>query len=87
MYCENADGDEDESEETKICLLIRLKNCTGNLIRLEFERPNIKSIEIEQSKIALSIDEMFKNQRNRTVQQAFAMVIRWRTISNGYYDH
>lgn len=47
----------------------------------------MKPIEIAQAKIALSIDEMFKNQRSRTVQQVLNMVLRWRIISNGYYDY
>ena len=66
MYCENQDRS--EKYECKTCLLIRLKNCTGNIIRLEYEKPNVKPIEIATSQISLSLDEMFKNQRNRTVE-------------------
>ena len=34
IYCENSDRS--EKYECKTCLLIRLKNCTGNIIRLEY---------------------------------------------------
>ena len=34
IYCENQDRS--EKYECKTCLLIRLKNCTGNIIRLEY---------------------------------------------------
>ena len=72
--------------ESKKCILLRLKNSTGNTIRLDMETPNVRPLEIAQSKLALSIDDQFKNQRSRTVQQVLNMVLRWRIISNGYYD-
>ena len=37
MFCELTEDEDDE--ESKTVLLIRLKNCTGNIIRLEYENP------------------------------------------------
>ena len=42
IYCEQRD----DGYESKTCLLIRLKNCTGNIIRLDLERPNVNALEI-----------------------------------------
>ena len=50
------------------------------------ETPNVQPLEIAQSKLALSIDDQFKNQRSRSVLQVLNMVLRWRIISNGFYD-
>ena len=35
LFCEQ--DDQHQSNETKNCLLLRFKNCTGNLIRLDYE--------------------------------------------------
>ena len=43
--------------ESKKCILLRLKNSTGNTIRLDMETPNVQPLEIAQSKLALSIDD------------------------------
>ena len=85
LFCEL--DEHDEREEAKTCLLLRFKNCTGNQIRLDCEQPRIGREEIAEAQISLSVDNMFKNQRTRTVKQVADMVLRWRTISSGYYDY
>ena len=65
IFCEQAEG---STEESKTCLLLRLKNCTGNVIQLEDELPVVGPLEIAQAQIAISTDKMFKNQRSRTVR-------------------
>ena len=74
------------TSDGKPCLLVRFKNCTGNIIDLDDVQHNVTETEMAQAQIALSIDSQFKNQRNRTVTQAIDMVLRQRTISMGYFD-
>ena len=85
IYCEKDDNG--EVAKSEICLLLRIKNCTGNVILLDEEQPMVGPLEMAQSQIALSIDHQFKNQRNRTVKQVVDMVLRWRTVCHGYYDY
>lgn len=75
------------NSEGNPCLLLRFKNCTGNIIELDDKQQKVTDHEFAQAQIALSIDSQFKNQRNRTVTQAIDMVLRQRTISMGYYDY
>ena len=81
--------DEDEfaiNKEGKPCLILRFKNCTGNVIDLSEKAHIVNKTEFAKSQVALSIDYAFKNQRSRTISQAIDMVIRQRTISSGYFD-
>jgi len=55
------------NNEGKPCLLLRFKNCTGNVIELDDRQQKVTDHEFAQAQIALSIDSQFKNQRNRTV--------------------
>ena len=64
------------SSEGRPCLLLRFKNCTGNVIQFDDKQHIVNPIEFAQATIALSIDSQFKNQRNRTVTQAIDMVLR-----------
>ena len=66
IYCEKDDNS--EVTQSEICLLLRIKNCTGNVILLDEEQTTVGPLEMAQSQIALSIDHQFKNQRNRTVK-------------------
>ena len=67
---------------------LRFKNCTGNVIILNKEPiEDVNQSEELTSKLALSIDWQFKNQRHRTVNQSVDMVLRWRTIAMGYFDY
>ena len=76
------------SYEGQKILLLRLKNCTGNIIIFSEKNPvsNCDTAELTQSQIALSIDPGFKNARNRTIRQAVQMVARQRIVKKGYYD-
>lgn len=65
IFCEQTEG---SAEESRTCLLLRLKNCTGNIIQLEDELPVVGPLEIAQAQIAISTDKLFKNQRSRTVK-------------------
>ena len=73
-------------KEGNLCILLRFKNCTGNIINLEDERQEVSETELALATLVLSIDPKFKNQRTRTITQAIEMVLRQRTISSGYYD-
>ena len=74
------------NEDGRPSLLLRFKNCTGNIIDLADEEPFIDALSLKQAQIALSIDSKFKKSRSRTVKQAVNMVVRWRTIGLGFYD-
>ena len=74
------------NEEGKPCLVLRFKNCTGNIIDLSSTDQQVSKKEIAKGQVALTIDAKFKNQRSRTIGQAIDMVIRQRTISQGYFD-
>ena len=75
-----------EHEWGKYSIVLRLKNCTGNIIDLSIVNPQVNNKEIAKAQVALTIDFKFKNQRSRTIAQAIDMVVRQRTISTGYYD-
>ena len=71
----------------KLCLILRIKNCTGNLVSLD--ENNQAKFSLADSVLAyfpLSVDSEFKNQRKRSIIQAIIMVLRWRIISQGYFD-
>ena len=68
-------------------LVLRFKNCTGNIIVLDKKIIQVDQLEQDESYIALTIDTQFKNQRHRTVEQMADMVLRWRKIASGYYDY
>ena len=74
------------NKQEKPCLILRFKNCTGNVIDLSENAHIVNKTEFAKSQVALSIDYGFKNQRSRTIAQAVDMVIRQRTISSGYFD-
>ena len=74
------------NEDGKPCLVLRFKNCTGNVIDLSTAEHHVSDKEVAKGLVALTIDHKFKNQRSRTVAQAIDMVIRQRTISQGFYD-
>ena len=47
IYCEQENG---SSAQSKTCLLLRLKNCTGNVIQLhDDEEPIVGPLEIAQA--------------------------------------
>ena len=50
-----------------LCLLLRFKNCTGNVIDFQAETLEVSEQELALSHLTLSIDPKFKNQRTRTV--------------------
>ena len=58
------------SSDGQKTLLLRLKNCTGNIIIFTGNHPvaNCDSTALTQAQIALSIDPEFKNYRNRTIR-------------------
>ena len=74
------------NKDGKSCLIIRLKNCTGNIIDLTYTSKQASKKEVAKGTIVRSVDFTFKNQRSRTIAQAIDMVIRQRTISSGYFD-
>jgi len=74
------------NKDGKPCLIIRLKNCTGNIIDLSYTSKQASKKEVAKGEIVRSVDFTFKNQRSRTIAQAIDMVIRQRTISSGYFD-
>ena len=74
------------NEDGKPCLVLRFKNCTGNVIDLQSASHHVSHQDFSKGAITLHIDPKFKNQRSRTVAQAIEMVIRQRTVSQGYYD-
>ena len=51
-----AEQTEGNREEIKTCLLLRLKNCTGNVIQLDDELPIVGPLEIAQAQIVISTD-------------------------------
>ena len=67
-------------------LVLRFKNCTGNVIDLTKKEPFIDAAELAKAQMAISLDSTYKKSRSRTVRQAVDMVLRWRTIGTGYYD-
>ena len=75
------------TDEGKTCLFLRFKNCTGNIINLSDNQTVDDPDELAQVELALSIDHLYKKSRSRTIKQAITMVLRWRTISLGYYDY
>ena len=69
-------------------MVLRFFNCTGNFIDLtECDENEVSWEEFVKAKIALSVDESFKNQRRRTVAQAIVMALRQRVVSSGFYDY
>ena len=69
-------------------MVLRFFNCTGNFIDFtEFDTQDVTKEEIVKARIALSVDELFKNQRRRTVGQAIVMSLRQRVVSSGYFDY
>ena len=72
----------------KAKLFLRFKNCTGNVIDLTNTEPIVVDpFEMAKSQLTLSVDPTFKEIRCRTVQKVVNMVLRWRTISTGYFDY
>ena len=52
----------------KLCLILRIKNCTGNVV--DFDESNKPQLSLADSVLAyfpISIDSEFKNQRKRTI--------------------
>ena len=81
-----AENDLSVNKDGNPCLVLRLKNCTGNMIDLENSNVTVSDMELARGHVTLSVDEHFKNQRSRTIAQAIDMVIRQRTIASGFYD-
>ena len=80
---------EDEliNDNGQLCLLLRIKNCTGNVV--DFDESKMCELSLADSVLAyfpISVDSEFKNQRNRTIIQAIIMVLRWRVMRSGYFD-
>ena len=75
--------------EGRSCIILRIYNCTGNLIDLTESVTNeaVSNEELERAKIALSIDSNFKNKRRRKVFQIVNMTLRQRMVSAGFYDY
>ena len=73
-------------DEKKLCLVLRFKNCTGNVINLTNKEPLVDAAELTKAQVTISIDPTYHKSRSRTVRQAIDMVVRWRTIGTGYYD-
>ena len=67
-----------ESNEGSPCLILRFKNCTGNIIDLDEDKKELELTKLERvsAQIALSIDSEFKHQRTRRISQAIDMVTR-----------
>ena len=70
------------SNKEKSCIILRLANCTGNVIDFS-EQPGREVTEkaLMLAKTALSIDSRFKCQRQRSIDQAVTMATRHRIIS------
>ena len=71
----------------KFCIILRLTNCTGNVIDLS-ENPKkvVTEDAIKKGRTAISIDETFKKKRMRSVHQVVTMVVRQHIISQGFFD-
>ena len=69
-----------------LCLPLRFKNCTGNIIDLTDRITELSTADSILAYFPFSIDPDFKNFRHRTLLQTIVMVLRWRLISMGYYD-
>ena len=48
-------------KDDNLSLLIRLRNCTGNIIDLQAEPLEVSEEELAVSRLTLSIDPKFKN--------------------------
>ena len=48
-------------KDDNLCLLIRFRNCTGNIIDLQAEPLEVSEEELAASHLTLSIDPKFKN--------------------------
>ena len=48
-------------KDDNLCLLIRFRNCTGNIIDLQAEPLEVSEEELAVSHLTLSIDPKFKN--------------------------
>ena len=48
-------------KDDNLCLLIRFRNCTGNIIDLQAEPLEVSEEELAVSRLTLSIDPKFKN--------------------------
>ena len=55
------------SIEGRACIILRLSNCTGNLIDLS-KNSEVSEEALTLSQIALSVDEGFKRTRRRTLE-------------------
>ena len=57
------------SESELSCLILRFKNCTGNVIDFSTKSPEFKLTMEDKTRAqaALSVDYQFKNQRRRTI--------------------
>ena len=56
-----AEDDLSVNKDGNPCLVLRLKNCTGNLIDLSNTKINVSNRELAKGQVALSIDHHFKN--------------------------
>jgi len=53
-----------KNQDGKSCLVIRLKNCTGNIIDLSYSTKSASKKEVAKGEIIRSVDFIFKNQRS-----------------------
>ena len=67
-------------------LALRFKNCTGNEIEFAGDYDKVDQSAYIEAGIALSVDDMYKHLRSRTIEQVVSMVTRWRIIANGFFD-
>ena len=81
-----AEDDLSVNKDGNPCLILRVKNCTGNMIDLETSNVTVSEMELARALVTLSVDQHFKYQRSRTISQAVDMVIRQRTIASGFFD-
>ena len=69
-----------EVVDGKLCLILRFKNCTGNIVSLSDSTRPTDMAGLTKAQVAISIDPTFLKSRSRTVRQALEMVLRWRAI-------
>ena len=63
-----SDEDLEIVDEKKLCLVLRFKNCTGNVIDLSNKKPFVEASELAKAQLAISIDPTYKKSRSRTVR-------------------
>lgn len=75
-------------KDKSLILLLRFRNCTGNIIKLD-NKPvkEVDAVEKLRAEMTLQVDNAFLHTRHRKIKQTVDMVLRWRTIATGYFDY